>query len=161
MCNCVAVSASRIYVMEKYNLASDPCDYRLMRINNCIQLLACFCDIAAIFDRNLRDCARIVDCVADVSYHIMSGCMTAQVAYEMDYQTSHFPESSNEFSSSMSHPHRSKHEDVGEPYVPPYQSEYQYQHSYNHVHAPTEIVTAVAVPVPQEGSQHLLSKEEM
>jgi hypothetical protein len=27
-CNCYAVSASRIYTMEMYNLESDPCDYR-------------------------------------------------------------------------------------------------------------------------------------
>lgn len=30
-CNCFAVSATRIYVMEKYDLSSDPCDYRLIR----------------------------------------------------------------------------------------------------------------------------------
>ena len=27
-CNCLAISASRAYVMDKFNLASDPCDYR-------------------------------------------------------------------------------------------------------------------------------------
>ena len=37
-CNCIAVSATRIYLMDKYNLRSDPCDYRLIRINNCLQL---------------------------------------------------------------------------------------------------------------------------
>lgn len=58
VCNCFAVSASRMYVMEKYDLGSDPCDYRLIRINNCLQILACVCNILAIFIAELRDLAR-------------------------------------------------------------------------------------------------------
>jgi len=54
-CNSLAVSASRMYVMEKYDLGLDPCDYRLIRINNCIQLLACVCDILVIFNRDLKE----------------------------------------------------------------------------------------------------------
>ena len=83
----VAVSASRQYVMEEYNLESDPCDYRLIRINNCIQFLACFCSILALFDENLRELSQIVNTIADLVYHTVSGCMTAQVAYEIDYQS--------------------------------------------------------------------------
>lgn len=30
-----SMSASRLYMMDKYNLASDPCDNRLIRLNNC------------------------------------------------------------------------------------------------------------------------------
>eukprot|EP01040_Poterioochromonas_malhamensis_P000427 gene427-460_t len=86
-CNSFAISASRMYVMEKYDLTSDPCDYRLIRINNCLQLLACVCNILAIFVDSLRECARIIDWIANLFYHCVSGCMTAQVAYEMDYQT--------------------------------------------------------------------------
>lgn len=84
----VAVSASRQYVMEEYNLESDPCDYRLIRINNCIQFFACFCSILALFDENLRELSQIVNNIADLVYHTVSGCMTAQVAYEIDYQAS-------------------------------------------------------------------------
>jgi hypothetical protein len=65
--------------MDKYELSSDPCDYRLIRISNCIQLAACICDIVAIFNRELRHLARVLDHLADLVYHIMSGCMTAQV----------------------------------------------------------------------------------
>lgn len=79
LCNCVAVSASRVYVMEKYNLTSDACDYRIIRINNCLQLLACVCDILAIFIDSLRQLARVIDNIADCFYHTVSGCMTAQV----------------------------------------------------------------------------------
>lgn len=57
-CNFAAVSASRMYVMEKYDLTSDPCDYRLIRINNCLQLIACICDILAIFIEDLRALAK-------------------------------------------------------------------------------------------------------
>jgi hypothetical protein len=72
--------------MEKYDLQSDPCDYRLIRINNCLQILSCLCDILAIIDRNFRELARLVDRIADLFYHAISGCMTAQTAFEMDYQ---------------------------------------------------------------------------
>ena len=57
-CNCIAVSASRTYMMDQYDLSSDPCDYRLIRINNCLQLLSCFCNILAIFVREVRSLAR-------------------------------------------------------------------------------------------------------
>eukprot|EP01035_Chromulina_nebulosa_P029724 gene29724-39421_t len=71
-CNFAAMSASRMYVMEKYDLQSDPCDYRLIRINNCLQIIACFCDILAIFIGGLNEIARIIDHMADVFYHCVS-----------------------------------------------------------------------------------------
>lgn len=67
--------------MEKYDLKSDPCDYRLIRINNCLQMLACICDIAAIFVADLRQLANLIDHIADLFYHTISGCMTAQVCF--------------------------------------------------------------------------------
>lgn len=70
--------------MEKYDLSSDPCDYRLIRINNCLQVFACICHILAIFDENLRQIAQIIDCVADIFYYCLSGCMTAQVRHMND-----------------------------------------------------------------------------
>lgn len=85
LCTCAAVSGSRNYTMGMYNLASESCDYRLIRINNCIQLLACCCDIMGMYDENIRGFAAIVDFVASLVYHTISGCMTAQVAYQMDY----------------------------------------------------------------------------
>jgi len=47
-----------MYVMEKYDLSSDPCDYRLIRINNCLQAAACICDILAIFIAELRQLSK-------------------------------------------------------------------------------------------------------
>jgi len=89
LCNCLAVSANRAYVMEKYDLASDPCDYRLIRINNFLQALACVCNILAIFIDELRELAWIINRIADIFYQCVTGCMTAQVAYEMDFQREH------------------------------------------------------------------------
>ena len=102
LCNSCAVSASRLYVMDKYQLSSDPCDYRIIRFSNCLQCLACkltafllhialcynhfmscivvgICDILAIFIEELRQIACFLDRLADLVYHIVSGCMTAQV----------------------------------------------------------------------------------
>lgn len=76
--------------MEEYNLESDACDYRLIRINNCIQLFACLCSILALIDENLAGFAAILDRLADLIYHLTSGCMTAQVAYEVDYQKTNY-----------------------------------------------------------------------
>lgn len=78
-CNCLAVSASRIYVMDKYSLSSDPCDYRMIRINNCIQFVAIICDIVGIFFAPIRHAAHLVHHLADLIYHLTSGCMSAQV----------------------------------------------------------------------------------
>ena len=66
--------------MEKYDLGSEPCDYRLIRINNFLQLLACFCRILAIIDNSFATLANIINNIADLFYHTVSGCMTAQVS---------------------------------------------------------------------------------
>lgn len=62
-------------------------DNRLVRANNCINLLACICYIAAHFDRNLRELACIVEYAADLVFHATAGCMIAQVHHEMKYRT--------------------------------------------------------------------------
>lgn len=85
-CNSCAVSATRLYVIEKYNLRTDPCDNRLIYLNNCIQLVACVFDILAIWMDELRNARAILDHIADLVYHITSGMMTAQVSIELDYQ---------------------------------------------------------------------------
>jgi hypothetical protein len=54
-------------MMDKYSLDSDPCDYRLIRINNCLQLLACLCNIVAIFVKEVRSLSRSVSRL--ISYH--------------------------------------------------------------------------------------------
>ena len=68
--NCIAVSASRMYISDLYNLRSDSCDFRLIRINNCLQLASCVCNILAIFVAEIRECSRVLDCIANIFYHV-------------------------------------------------------------------------------------------
>ena len=88
LCSNLAVSASRMYVMDKYQLSSDPCDYRLIRLSNMLQLLSCVCHILSTFDREFLRLTFLIDHLADFMYHAVSSCMTAQTAYEVDYQRS-------------------------------------------------------------------------
>jgi len=85
-CPGLAVSSTRFLMMDHYNLAADECDNRLIRFNNCIQILSCFCHILAIFDRNFRELAQIIDLIADIVFFTTAGCMTAQVDYEIKYR---------------------------------------------------------------------------
>ena len=49
-------------------------------------MLRCVCDTVAIFYPDARDLANIIDIIAELTYHTVSGCMTAQVAHEINYQ---------------------------------------------------------------------------
>jgi hypothetical protein len=86
VCNNLALSATRFATQLKYDLRTDPCDYRLIWCNNALMWFSCICNIIAIFDDNLRQVARILDLISDIMYHTVSGCMTAQVAYELNFQ---------------------------------------------------------------------------
>ena len=88
ICNSLALSATRFSTQLKYDLRSDPCDYRLIWCTNAVQCLSCFCNILAIFEESFREAARIIDVIADLMYHTVSGCMTAQVAHELNFQLS-------------------------------------------------------------------------
>mmetsp|Transcript_21537 Transcript_21537/g.47037 ORF Transcript_21537/g.47037 Transcript_21537/m.47037 type:complete len:212 (-) Transcript_21537:4-639(-) len=41
-----AIQATRFYVMDKKQLAPDPCDNRIIAFSNCLQCLACICEVA-------------------------------------------------------------------------------------------------------------------
>jgi len=81
-CLSCAVSATRIYAMDQKGLQSDPCDRRLIRCNNCVQLLSCICDILAICIEQLRPCAQLLDTIRHILYCSIQACMQAQVHYE-------------------------------------------------------------------------------
>mmetsp|Transcript_17370 Transcript_17370/g.29137 ORF Transcript_17370/g.29137 Transcript_17370/m.29137 type:complete len:231 (+) Transcript_17370:34-726(+) len=86
ICNFAAVSASRNYVMEVYDLSSDPCDYRLIQFNNCIQISACICTAMAYAGVPLaKEISTVLNLIADITYACVSGCMTAQTAHQMNY----------------------------------------------------------------------------
>lgn len=81
LCNGLAISATREMVMDQFDLMMDPCDYRLIRLSNCLQILSCICWIMAMIDNSFSELARLIDLIADLVYHTVSGCMTAQVRH--------------------------------------------------------------------------------
>jgi len=85
-CPGLAVSTTRYLMMDHYDLAPDPCDNRLIRCNNCIQLLSCVCYCLAAFDRSFEDLAQLVDCLAEVVFWSTAGCMVAQVNHEIEFR---------------------------------------------------------------------------
>jgi len=85
-CTSCAVSANRFYIMDEYSLVSDPCDNRIIRFNNCVQLLDCIVSILAIFVSELRDAADVLDCIAKCVYFTTVGCMTAQQHRELKFR---------------------------------------------------------------------------
>mmetsp|Transcript_125 Transcript_125/g.430 ORF Transcript_125/g.430 Transcript_125/m.430 type:complete len:197 (+) Transcript_125:298-888(+) len=87
-CPGIAISSTRFVIMDNYALTPDVCDNRLIRFNNCIQILSCICHILACIDGTFREAAQIVDCIADVVFFTTAGCMTAQTNFEMDYRSS-------------------------------------------------------------------------
>mmetsp|Transcript_16145 Transcript_16145/g.19241 ORF Transcript_16145/g.19241 Transcript_16145/m.19241 type:complete len:287 (-) Transcript_16145:71-931(-) len=83
-CNGCALSATRFLIMDQKNLKSDPCDNRIIRFNNFMQLLSCICDLLSICIEELREAAAIIRCIANIVYCVTSGCMTGQMFYELD-----------------------------------------------------------------------------
>lgn len=83
LCMSCAISATRIYVQDERQIVTDPCDNRIIRFNNCMQLLSCICDILAIFFAELREAAAIIDLIADIVYCTVQACMQAQTHHEL------------------------------------------------------------------------------
>ena len=79
-----SMSASRIFVSDLYDLRPDPADNRMIRLVNCLSLLSCLCDVAAIFDENLRHLAHLIHVAAELVFYTTLGCMAAQVNREVD-----------------------------------------------------------------------------
>ena len=71
--------------MDSRSIRPDPCDNRIIRCQNCLQLLSCVCDIAACLSDNqdLHEAARCLHTIADCAYYTVLGCMVAQVALEL------------------------------------------------------------------------------
>lgn len=83
-----SMSASRLLVMDKYDLRPDACDNQLIRFSNCINLLSCVCEIAAIVNRNFAHLSQMINTVSDVVFYTTLGLMAAQTVNEVKYQTS-------------------------------------------------------------------------
>lgn len=85
-CPGMAISATRMYLMDSRNIQSDPCDRRLIRFNNCLQCISCICSILAIFISELKDVSACIRCIVDLVSCTVFGCMNAQVSYELDHE---------------------------------------------------------------------------
>jgi hypothetical protein len=86
-CNGCALSANRLVVMDAYDLSTSGTDLRLIRFSNFMQGAACICNCFAICNSNCSRLSLILDCLAGLVYHCVSGCMTAQVVHEMDIRS--------------------------------------------------------------------------
>lgn len=78
-----AISATRIYVQEERQITTDPCDNRLIRFNNCVQLLACIFHLFANHNEICNLLATIFDFASDVVYCTIQACMQAQTHHEL------------------------------------------------------------------------------
>lgn len=88
VCCCLScsISATRFLVMDEYSIVSDPCDNRIIRFNNFMQILSCVLNLLAICIEELRDAAQIVDLIAKIVYMITFGCMAAQMKSELEFR---------------------------------------------------------------------------
>jgi len=72
-------------MMDQYHLGLDQGDRRLIQFNNCLQDLLELTGCINMFADNDRtqDCERVLQCVVDVYYFTIQGCMLAQVHREI------------------------------------------------------------------------------
>lgn len=82
-CMGCAMSATRLYLQEERQIATDPCDNRIIRLNNCLMILSCICNILAIFCQELEQIAQLIECIQYIVFYITAGCMIGQTALEM------------------------------------------------------------------------------
>jgi len=82
-CTVFSLSIARLHLMDMKQIRPDPCDYQLIQCSNCLQLISCILDIVAIFVKEARELAHIVDCIADLFTCSVAGCMGAQISHEI------------------------------------------------------------------------------
>ena len=84
-CFSCMVSSTRMFVMDTRDIVPDPCDNRIIRFNNCIQLLSCICTCLSICFSELDYLAYVLDIISDITFCCTVSCMTAQTAVELNY----------------------------------------------------------------------------
>lgn len=85
LCCGLATSVNSMLIRDQYSLGLDEDDARLIRCSNCLMCFATILNCIGIcFDWDGEEaCKSIVNCVADVTFCCVSGCMTAQVYHEI------------------------------------------------------------------------------
>ena len=82
-CPIFSLSIARIHMMDTKNIRPDPMDYQIIACANCLQLLACLCQCAALLDDNFQEAANLIDLIADIITLSVAGCMGAQIYHEV------------------------------------------------------------------------------
>jgi len=87
----ISLSIARIHLMDSKQIRPDPCDWQLIELANCLQLISCILDIAAALANieALSQAAFIVDIIADLFMMSVAGCMGAQVYHETKADMKH------------------------------------------------------------------------
>uniref|UniRef100_A0A7S0GHA6 Uncharacterized protein n=1 Tax=Proboscia inermis TaxID=420281 RepID=A0A7S0GHA6_9STRA len=85
-CAGMAISATRIEMMEEHRLSVDACDNRIIRFNNCLQCAVCVARIVDCIINNdtTEYIENVLECIASIVFCSVSGCMTAQVDHEVN-----------------------------------------------------------------------------
>lgn len=86
MCLGPSISATRMMVMDQYEIKPDPCDNRLIRLTNCLMVMSCVCDLLSICMKELRHFANIIHSLANCVAYATIGCMASQVFKEIAYR---------------------------------------------------------------------------
>ena len=81
-----SMSATRLFVMDMYDLQPDSCDNRLIRFSNCMQFFSCVCSIASIFIREARHASHLISLVSDAVFYTTLGLLASQVDYELKFR---------------------------------------------------------------------------
>mmetsp|Transcript_2779 Transcript_2779/g.4880 ORF Transcript_2779/g.4880 Transcript_2779/m.4880 type:complete len:215 (+) Transcript_2779:119-763(+) len=94
-CPGMAVSASQGMIMQQHSLGLDEDDVRLIRCNNCLQMLAFLSSCLNIcIDCEGDDAVvAVINVAADITFCCVSGCMTARVYHEMTAREKEAPDS--------------------------------------------------------------------
>lgn len=83
--------------MQQYNLGLDSDDVKLIRCNNCLQVLACVASCVNIcIDFDGDDAVvGLINLIADITFCCVSGCMTARVYHEIKEREKEAPTSNS------------------------------------------------------------------
>lgn len=85
-CAGMAVSATSGLIRDKYQLGLDADDIKLIRLNNCIQMIALVANVVSMFADwdGEEQCIQCINLIANAVFCSTAGCMTAQVYHEIN-----------------------------------------------------------------------------
>mmetsp|Transcript_19428 Transcript_19428/g.54306 ORF Transcript_19428/g.54306 Transcript_19428/m.54306 type:complete len:271 (-) Transcript_19428:1711-2523(-) len=86
LCFAQSVASTRWMIQDELRLQTTKCDNCIIGTMIALQYLACLCHIAACITGSgeLQEIARLVDCLADLMWCTVCGCMQTQHKIELD-----------------------------------------------------------------------------